>query len=209
MSECDPGSAESEPTGGVHGLRHRDAIHRRVLILGVTGSGKSTLALTLSEITGLPCHLVDEELGWLPGWVQREPTEMRSLAASLLNSNEWIFDSAYASYRDLAEDRADLIVGLDYSRWVSLWRLVRRTVRRATTGELACNGNRETWRKVFSMDSIIVWHFRSFARKRRVIRAHQAASTNGSGPTTLRFTSPKQLDGWLQSLRRSTPKNRR
>ncbi len=36
--------------------------------------------------------------------------------------------------------------------------------------EQVCNGNVESWRGVVSADSIIAWHFRSFARKRATAR---------------------------------------
>ncbi|BCW70380.1 hypothetical protein NicSoilB8_14240 [Arthrobacter sp. NicSoilB8] len=52
-------------------------------------------------------------------------------------------DSAYGGWRDLVLARAELVVALDYPRWLSLSRLVRRTVRRIVTGPVVCNGNRE------------------------------------------------------------------
>ena len=94
-------------------------------------------------------------------------------------------------------DRAELIVALDYPRWVSLSRLLRRTVVRVVDRREICNGNRETLRQTFSADSIIAWHFKSFPNKRRQIAAWIA---HPPGPVVLRFTRPRQLERWLDTL---------
>lgn len=55
---------------------------QRVLLYGVTGSGKSTAAARLGAALGLPVHFVDDEVGWLPGWVERPQDEQRALRAN-------------------------------------------------------------------------------------------------------------------------------
>lgn len=173
---------------------------RRILVYGVTGSGKSTLARRIAQITGLPCHLMDDEVGWLPGWVERPREEQQQIASRIVAGDRWVLDTAYSHWRDVVVDRAELIVALDYPRLVSLARLVRRTLRRAITSERACNGNTESLRQALSADSIIVWHFRSFSRKRERIAAWQA---DPAAPQVVRMRSPRDTELWLESLRRS------
>ena len=134
--------AEVRPTDIVNGAR-------RVLIYGVTGSGKSTLAARLSAITGLKWHSVDD-LTWQPGWIPVPTDQQRSLIHSICQEPEWILDTAYGVWLDEPLRRAELIVALDYPRWFSLQRLVRRTLARAIDGQLICNGNRETFRRMVS-----------------------------------------------------------
>jgi hypothetical protein len=51
---------------------------------------------------------------------------------------------------------------------------------------------------LFPRDSIIVWHFRSFSRKRqRILRW----SDDPAAPPVLRFTSSRQAEQWLTGLR--------
>lgn len=173
---------------------------RRILIYGVTGSGKTTLARRLGEVTGLPWHSMDGEVGWLPNWVERPPAEQRWLAAGIVAEDAWVLDTAYGHWRDLVLPRAELIVALDYPRWVSLARLLRRTVRRSLGRERVCNGNVESVRQAFSSDSIVLWHFRSFARKRRQIAAWEADPTT---PPVVRLQSSREADRWLTAQQRA------
>ena len=184
----------TQPVDGITSLR-------RILVYGVSGSGKTTLARRISEITGLPWHSVDDEIGWLPNWVERPRDEQRDLALRLASSERWVLDTAYNRWRDVVLSRTDLIVALDYPRLLSLARLVRRTGKRVVTGELTCNGNRETLRQAFSSESIIAWHFRTFTRKRQQIAAWEV---DVSAPPVVRLRTPRMTERWLARLRETT-----
>ena len=169
---------------------------RRVLVYGVTGSGKTTLAKQIASRTGLPWHSVDE-LTWRPGWVEVPKAEQRQAIEQICAAPAWILDTAYGTWLDVPLGSVDVIVALDYPRWFSLQRLVRRTVRRLIDKKPICNGNVETLRQAFSGDSIVVWHFRSFANKRRRIRAWV---DDPAGPTVIRLTSARRTQKWLATL---------
>lgn len=181
------------PAATVDDLRRAD----RVLLYGVTGSGKSTAAVRLGEVLGLPAHLVDEEIGWLPGWVERDREEQRAIAARIVAQERWVLDSAYGTWLDLVLDRAQVMVALDYPRWLSLARLLRRTGTRWVTRQKMCNGNVETLGQIFSRESIILWHFRSYRRKTARTRAFESAP---EGIPVLRLTHPAQLERLVTEL---------
>jgi adenylate kinase family enzyme len=168
----------------------------RVLIYGVTGSGKTTLARQVAERTGLPWHSVDD-LTWEPGWVGVPPEEQRRRIAEICAGERWILDAGYSQWIDVVLAGAELIVALDYPRWRSLARLVRRTLGRAIDRRTICNGNTESFRQMLSSDSIIVWHFRSFARKRARIRGWAA---DPAAPEVVRLASLAATRRWLASL---------
>src|SRR3954447_558865 len=172
---------------------------RRIVIYGVTGSGKTTLANSVADATGIAWHSVDD-LTWEPGWVEVPAEEQRRRIVHICEQSEWILDTAYGKWLDVPLARAQLIVALDYPRWFSLQRLVRRTVPRLFDRRPICNGNRESLRELFSRDAIVVWHFKSFERKRERIRRW---FTDPAAPAVLRFTSPIQTRRWLASLSRS------
>ena len=168
----------------------------RVLVYGVTGSGKTTLARQIGERTGTPWHAVDE-LTWEPGWVEVPPEEQRRRIAAICAEERWLLDSAYDKWLDVPLARVQLIVALDYPRWFSLARLLRRTLLRLADHRTACNGNTETVRRALSRDSIVVWHFQSFSRKRARMRAWAA---DPSGPAVVRLASPLAARRWLAAL---------
>lgn len=169
----------------------------RLVLWGVTGSGKTTAAAAIAAATGIPWTSVDD-VTWQPSWEPTDEAEQRRAFVEICAGERWVLDTAYSAWRDVVMARADLVVGLDYPRWLSLGRLLRRTAHRIVTSERICNGNVETVRSALSADSIFVWHFRSFARKRDGMRAALAAP---DGPSVLLFTSPRRLDAWISGLR--------
>lgn len=174
----------------------RTSVPDRVLVYGVTGSGKSTAALAIGARAGHPVTLVDE-LTWLPGWVPVDASRQRALIGEIVAGERWLLDSSYGDWLDFVLPRTQLVIGLDYPRWLSLFRLVRRTVSGAITKEPRCNGNVESFRKIFDRSSIIRWHFQSFARKRDRMRTWAASP---DGPEVLLFRHPRELEAWLTSL---------
>jgi adenylate kinase family enzyme len=168
----------------------------RILVYGVTGSGKSTLARRIGERLGLSYHSVDD-LTWQPGWILLPMEAQRELIAAVCAGDSWVIDSAYSGWLDIAMGRAELIVGLDFPRWLSLSRLLRRCVVRVVRRTPVCNGNVETWRALFAADSIVAWHFHSFGRKRRRMRQWHA---DPAAPPVLLFRRPRELTAWLNTF---------
>jgi adenylate kinase family enzyme len=154
------------------------------------------MASRLAEHTGLPWHPVDD-LTWEPGWVPVPEAEQRRRIQEICAADRWILDTAYGQWLDVPLARAELIVGLDYPRLLSLSRLVRRSIMRALDHRLVCNGNTETFRQLFARDSLVVWHFRSFKRKRARMQAWEA---DRSGPETVRLASPRAAERWLNTF---------
>jgi hypothetical protein len=111
--------------------------------------------------------------------------------------DEWLLDTAYSAWRDVVLARVELIVGLDYPRWLSLSRLVRRSIARIVDRQPICNGNVESLRNAVGSNSIIRWHFRSFTGKRARMRQWAVA---GGHPRVLLLRSPRQTRHWLATL---------
>ena len=166
------------------------------MVYGVTGSGKSVLAERIGTLLDLPWYSVDD-LMWEPGWVPVPVADQRTRISAICARERWVLDSAYGHWLDIPLSRVEMIVGLDYPRWLSLARLIRRTARRVIARDVVCNGNRESLRIAFSGDSIIVWHFRSFKRKRRRMREWHA---DPDRPPVVLVRSPRATRAWLRQL---------
>lgn len=167
------------------------------MIYGVTGSGKTTAAAKIAQATGIPWTSVDD-LTWEPGWVAVPPDHQRQRIAEICAQDTWLLDTAYGAWLDIPFESVSLVIALDYPRWFSLQRLVRRTVARAVDKTPICNGNTESWGQMVGSESILRWHFRSFTRKRERISRWQA---DPDGPAVLRFRRARDLDAWIATLR--------
>lgn len=171
---------------------------RRIVVFGSTGSGKTTAAARVARVLGLP--VVDgDALCWRPGWQGVPYEEQVAAFTRIAKQPEWVLDDDGPAGMMFAE--ADLVLLLDYPRWVSLQRLLRRSVRRALTQTTVCNGNHESWRRLCSRDSLLLWHARSWKTKHRLMRD---LATHHPGRALL-FSKPSELRGWIESLTSRQP----
>ena len=100
--------------------------------------------------------------------------------------DRWVLDTAYGSWTDLVLPRAELVIALDYPRWVSLGRLLRRTALRLVDRREVCNGNVEHLGNLLSSNSIVRWHFQSFRRKHaRIVAWEDSKQRAGRAPLPL------------------------
>jgi adenylate kinase family enzyme len=172
---------------------------QRVVILGSTGSGKTTFGLRLAERLALPAVDLDDLL-WLPGWIERPGEEFFNLAQAAANQPAWIIIGNYSKLRPAIWPRASAFIWLDYRFSRVFLQLLRRSLHRVTSREPACNGNIETWGKLFSADSIVVWLFRSYWRHRRDYAEIFSSTGKERSATYLRFRSPREAEAWLAKL---------
>jgi adenylate kinase family enzyme len=169
---------------------------RRVLVYGSPGSGKTHAAGRIAARIGSPAISVDD-LIWNPGWRPIPDEDQRRTFAAVLADESWVLDGATHAFRDLVVQRADLIVALDYPRWRSLARLLRRSAGNVRHQRVICNGNVETVGDLLGRDSILLWHFQSFRRIRQRMRGW---ALDPEAPRVLLFSRPRELEAWIASL---------
>ncbi|WP_047982342.1 DNA topology modulation protein [Ornithinibacillus contaminans] len=100
---------------------------RRIAIIGSGGSGKSTFARKLGEKLQINVYHLDA-LFWNPGWVGVPKDEQRQIQQRLVAEEAWIIDGNYGGTMDIRLNKADTIIFLDISRFICLYRVVKRNI---------------------------------------------------------------------------------
>ncbi len=98
---------------------------QRILIIGSGGSGKSTLARKLAEQKGLPLIHLDRHY-WRDNWVEPTKEEWAAQVRELIAADAWVMDGNYGGTMDMRIERADTIIFLNRSRWLCLYRVIKR-----------------------------------------------------------------------------------
>ncbi|MDF2939020.1 MAG: topology modulation protein [Paenibacillaceae bacterium] len=100
---------------------------QRIILIGSGGSGKSTLAQQLEKELSLPLYHLDAYY-WKPGWTQTPNEEWDAFLEELVQKEAWILDGNYSRTLEIRMKRADTIILLDYSRWITVYRVIKRRI---------------------------------------------------------------------------------
>jgi adenylate kinase family enzyme len=143
-------------------------VKRVAVVTSASGSGGTTVGREIAARLGVPFHELDA-LFWKPGWVESTAEELHAAVEPIVTTDAWVIDGSYQSkIGQLVLGNADVVVWLDLPMRTWLPRLVGRAFRRARSGEVLWDGNRESLRKAFlSRDSLILFTLRHFRARRR------------------------------------------
>jgi adenylate kinase family enzyme len=171
---------------------------RRIAVVGAVGSGKSSLARTLAQRARLPYVELDS-LRYHPHWKKVAEQKFFDDVVRNAGESEWVIDGNYELTRDIVWIRAQVLIWVDYPLRIVLLRLLKRTSRRLMTGEVFANGNRESFRRLFGPNSIVLWAVRWHGARRR--RFEQLlATTRYAHLRVLRLRSPREADACLTEI---------
>lgn len=172
---------------------------QRIVVVGTSGSGKTTLARQIAQRLQIP-HVELDALHWEPNWTEADTAHFRARVALAIAGERWALDGNYSKVRDLVWARATTVVWLDYSLPLVMWRIISRTLVRSLRREELWNGNRESFRQSFlSRDSVIVWSFTTYHRRRRQY-PELFALPEHRHLTVVHHRSPKETARWLAAL---------
>jgi adenylate kinase family enzyme len=173
----------------------------RIQVVGTSGSGKSTLASKIADELGLP-HLELDSIHHQPGWTPLPGPEFRKAVSEFAAQDSWVIDGNYSVVRSIMDKRLTHIIWLDYPRWFVMWRLIRRTFKRAVLRQELWNGNREhasSWLRSDPEENILLWAWTTHERNRERYEALFAALPS---VTKMRIGSPFRVSRHvLESLR--------
>jgi adenylate kinase family enzyme len=179
----------------------------RIAVVGVSGSGKTQAANRLSDLLGYP-YIELDSIHWLPGWQEMPRPDMRQKLAKLVKSPTWVIDGNYSYLRDIIWKHADTLIWLDYPLHLILWRLSKRTFRRAATREVLWNGNREDFMQAFiGRESLFQWALHSYGTHHKTYPL-TLAEAQYSHLRVYRFRMPSQFEILIQTIIAITVKNK-
>jgi adenylate kinase family enzyme len=173
--------------------------HQRIVVVGTSGSGKTTLARRLAQALDVP-HIELDALHWEENWTEAEPAVFRARTEQATRGEIWVLDGNYSKVRDITWARATTVVWLDYSFLLVMWRIITRTLLRTLRHEELWHGNRESFRQGFlSRESVIVWSFTTYHRRRREY-PQLFAHPEYRHLYVVRHCSPQATERWLTEL---------
>lgn len=137
----------------------------KIVVVGANGSGKTTFAKKLSGEIGIPHYELDS-VYWQPDWGELTLSEFRKRVDEITRKEQWIIDGNYTRNQDLTILRADSVIWLDYPFFKTIFNVVKRSLSRSITKKPLWHNNKESFRRIFSKDSIIIFAVRTYNRKR-------------------------------------------
>ena len=101
---------------------------KKVAVFGNAGGGKSTLSKRLSEITGLPLHVLDK-IQDQSGGSEVPQEEYKRIHQKILEEDQWIIDGfGCMETLWLRLDKADSLVYVDLPIYIHFWWVTKRFV---------------------------------------------------------------------------------
>jgi hypothetical protein len=181
---------------------------KRIVIVGRTGSGKTTLARELAAALDVP-HVELDALYFGPEFSTVPLSVLRERTSAAISGDRWVTDGNKSAVRDLVWPRADTIVWLDYPMMVSLWRLGRRALWRASVIQAqAAEPGRKTGlpKQFLSAAKGVLTALRSHMGQRREY-PRMFAKPENQHLAVVRLRSPRATRRWLARVieRGNTP----
>jgi len=168
------------------------------------GGGKTTLSKALSVKYSYSFIELDA-IFWLPEWVERETDDFKVKVQEAINTSRggWIVDGNYSSrLESLVTGQCDTVIWIDLPWSVMFWRITLRAISRAITGEEICGENIESWRQMFSHNSLLWYLIKN--RRSYLSRDEQFIPMVPENVPIIRIRSRKELNRFydLHDLKR-------
>ena len=174
----------------------------KILITGTSCSGKTTLGREL----GLKLNLFFtdlDDLYWLPNWTPREEIEFDKRVKEKFNEERWVITGNYSRFANIMWPKADMIIWLDLPLKNLLWRGLKRSLKLIINRETTCNGNRESFSRLFCRKSIFYYILRGYPRRKRTNSLYFEGARN-TPQKLVRLRTAKEVESFLVTFSQSS-----
>ena len=174
--------------------------HQRINVIGTSGCGKSTFSKKLAEKLQLP-YLEIDRIFWGPNWTEPPDDIFLKKLEDELNIDGWVLDGNYTRSTPIKWKNVQTVIWLDYSLWTVCTRAFKRAIGRAIsqTEIWEGTGNRESFKKLLSKDSIVLWTLKTFYPNRKKYSAC-LQDKNYAYIQFIRLSNPGQAKQFLSTL---------
>ena len=167
-----------------------------IQVVGGTGSGKSTFSAKLAAKLEV-AHIELDDLFWLDNWQESTGDEFRKKISTAIDGapDGWVMDGSYSRYtKGVIDDKIDTLIYLDIPIYITIPRIIFRSLMDSLAGRVRCNGNRET---LTGRINLIRWAIKSRAPRAERIAELKKQKT----PFELKvFSNNKSAYEWLETL---------
>lgn len=173
----------------------------RINVIGTSGSGKTTFGKQLAELLKIPFIELDA-LFWGPYWSEPDDQDLFSRLSSALKTDSWVLDGNYSRTLPIKWERVEAVIWLDFSFTRTVYQAAGRAFSRLFSQEELWpgTGNRESLKKFFSRDSILLWTIQTYGRRKKRIAAYMKEEKY-SQIKFHRLRSPKQANVFLDLVK--------
>ena len=140
-------------------------MRKRIWVIGCPCSGKTTVASLLSKLFNIPLIELDD-LYWGHNWTRADSVTFSSQVDKLTNQNSWIVTGDYDDSSKIIYQKVNTIIFLDVSFIIAFTRLIKRTFNNIITRKDLGHCNKESLKRLFSKDSMIIYLFKIHKKSR-------------------------------------------
>lgn len=172
---------------------------KKVAVFGNTGGGKSTLSQRLSDITGLPLHILDK-IQYQTGGVEVPQADFKRIHQDILATDRWVIDGfgcMETLWQRLGE--ADSLVYVDLPLHVHFWWVTKRLI----TGRFKPP---EGWPEKSPILKSSLTSYRTIwlCHKHLTPKYRQYIEQAGSTKRVYHLRSPQQISQFFASIEKET-----
>lgn len=173
---------------------------KKINIIGTSGSGKTTFSRQLASLLNYPCIEMDQ-VYWGKNWSEPDDATFFAALEARLKCDNWVLDGNYTRSIPIKWKDVDTIIWIDFSFTRTVFQAVKRAITRIVSQqELWPNtGNRESVKKLFSRDSIVLWTLKCYHRN-KVRYSKLSSSPDLKHITIVRLQSPRACQNFLNKL---------
>ncbi|NHC03588.1 adenylate kinase [Acinetobacter sp. 187] len=143
---------------------------KRINVVGTSASGKSTFSKVLAQQLNLT-YIELDDLFWLDDWQESSDQAFFKKLQQKIDQapNGYVIDGNYTRTKHIKWQDIDTIIWLDLPFHVNVYRAVKRAIYRAVSKQKLWNSsnNQETFKKLFSRESIILWMMKTHRKNRK------------------------------------------